>query len=539
MPNKMKNYLAFTIGPIYDTIRQARAVREIWASSFVFSMLMKELLVQLQKHSAVAHILNPNEDLVDFTQKHHGAGVCPDHCQVLLNEDITPKEVQDIIDGALGALKSKGVTFPSDYIHIYAVKGTYNPDDENVTVIFELDKALENCELKSSFRQEGKTNITQDLLGQISDLYDMGFDYKDKTVFIEPPKGQEKGRLPSLIELSTRELSKHSSYKKLMTDKVWENLRKSKGKKEESKDEDENNLLKNLKKAVGEGFRTRHKYYAMVQSDGDGIGALIKSKKNKKDALDPFTKALAEFAKNAAGKIAVYGGVPVYVGGDDLLFIAPLVNHEGKSILQLIKDLSDSFKVGDATLSFGMSVKYYKHPMSDALDVAYDALMHKAKKYVQSDGIKKNTLAFELEKHSGQQIGAILHKNTAAFESFVELCAKYHNLEEAFLSGMMYNLRDQKKLLYSSLKDEYRVQHFFDNNFNEWKHLSNGDFLKDVRDFCVNTYNTASVIDLNKNTSIWKHYLEDNAEVNHENLTMMMIHNSLRFIKFLNAPDHE
>ena len=60
----MNNYLAITIGPIYKTIQQARSTREIWAASFVFSLMMKEILKQLSQHDKVEIILNPDVSTV-------------------------------------------------------------------------------------------------------------------------------------------------------------------------------------------------------------------------------------------------------------------------------------------------------------------------------------------------------------------------------------------------------------------------------------------------------------------------------------------
>ena len=54
----MTTYLAITIGPIYATIQQARRTRELWAASYVFSLLMRELL-EVLKDEKIGELLAP------------------------------------------------------------------------------------------------------------------------------------------------------------------------------------------------------------------------------------------------------------------------------------------------------------------------------------------------------------------------------------------------------------------------------------------------------------------------------------------------
>jgi CRISPR-associated protein Cmr2 len=98
----MKTYLAITIGPIYATIQQARRTRELWAASYVFSLLMRELL-EVLKDEKIGELLAPVVTSVDSkepenSQKteeskttkppttYNGAGIYPDRCFWLLNE---------------------------------------------------------------------------------------------------------------------------------------------------------------------------------------------------------------------------------------------------------------------------------------------------------------------------------------------------------------------------------------------------------------------------------------------------------------------
>jgi len=47
----MKHYIALTIGPIYKTLSNAKKTQELWASSYLFSYLMKEIIRKLTSGS--------------------------------------------------------------------------------------------------------------------------------------------------------------------------------------------------------------------------------------------------------------------------------------------------------------------------------------------------------------------------------------------------------------------------------------------------------------------------------------------------------
>jgi len=76
-------------------------------------------------------------------------------------------------------------------------------------------------------------------------------------------------------------------------------------------------------------FKQPHKYIAIVQSDGDNVGKLIKEiYKSNPAKIKEFSKALSDFALEAAEEIQKYGGETVYAGGDDLLFFAPVLTPD-------------------------------------------------------------------------------------------------------------------------------------------------------------------------------------------------------------------
>ena len=98
-----------------------------------------------------------------------------------------------------------------------------------------------------------------------------------------------------------------------------------------------------MKKALKSAFKFRHKYVCFVKADGDNIGKLLAKIKADSTKITAFSTALGAFAQTAVNQIVEYGGIPVYAGGDDLLFVAALQNEEGKNIFTLLDELNTSF----------------------------------------------------------------------------------------------------------------------------------------------------------------------------------------------------
>src|SRR5690606_32717211 len=107
--------------------------------------------------------------------------------------------------------------------------------------------------------------------------------------------------------------------------------------------------------------------------------------------------------------ISSYGGVPVYIGGDDALFFAP-VRYGEKDIYMLIDQIDEAFHKSlteagisnKPSLSVGISIAYYKHPLVENLERSRDKLFGKAKNFQFKNG-KKNAVACLVQKHSGHQ----------------------------------------------------------------------------------------------------------------------------------------
>ena len=81
----MPNYLAFTIGPIYQTMAGARYTRELWASSYLFSYLVKQICERIHRQIPgqfiVPAVVGGLDELFkpapDRNVSAHGAGLFP------------------------------------------------------------------------------------------------------------------------------------------------------------------------------------------------------------------------------------------------------------------------------------------------------------------------------------------------------------------------------------------------------------------------------------------------------------------------------
>lgn len=186
------------------------------------------------------------------------------------------------------------------------------------------------------------------------------------------------------------------------------------------------------------GNMKKKKYYAFVAADGDSMGKtlekLVQDPSNPADkTLEKFSQACLHYTEQAAQLINEFSGMTIYAGGDDLLFLAPLENKEGKSIFELCYDIQKCFrntinkeinhdkkedlKTGVPTLSFGIAMQYYKFPLYEALAKARN-LLDDAKK---TAGIRKDSMSVQLTKHSGQTVKFELSNEERGFvKAFIE-----------------------------------------------------------------------------------------------------------------------
>jgi CRISPR-associated protein Cmr2 len=168
--------------------------------------------------------------------------------------------------------------------------------------------------------------------------------------------------------------------------------------KEESRKRDIIKLLDRFLQDLGGSVRPQP-YYALLQADGDHMGATIDALLTP-NAHAQISAALNQFAARVPAIVQTYAGAAVYSGGDDVLAFLPL-----HTVLDCATALADAFAEELATLagstapaptlSTGIAITHHIEPLADALRLVRTA----ERTAKQVDG--KHALAIILSKRSG------------------------------------------------------------------------------------------------------------------------------------------
>lgn len=474
----MKKYTAINIGPILDTFAMAKKPRELWNASYMFSFLMECIIDELSGYN----IISPA--VLDWSKPFFfEAGLYPD--RVFIEGEINAKEA---INKALAKFKAKtGVG--NDYVNVMSVSIEYN---QPTGAIKELNRLLDCLELyQRPVANNSLKNMTSLLYG------------KNKEILYEYATCKSQFTIPSLAEIATHRLG----YINLIN---WsEACRKLDSESESEAGED--TFYQSIKEEFKDVYKSYYKYICVVQADGDNMGKIVSSLETSK--VKTLSESLLMYGSDACKLIKLYGGLPIYAGGDDLLFIAPVISsidlnaaratvesflsndeERGKSpkspvtfldlfskvlkvdsigdnlvsIFDLLATIDELYrkvddKVGKlgrpsdwhTSISYGLSISYYKYPLYEALKSAREMLFDKAKNV---DG--KNAIAWCLRKHSGSGFTGSFCKGTNINTIFSELLKT--SVGETTVSAVAHKLRDNDRLLdIIRDKDENRIKAFY------------------------------------------------------------------------------
>ena len=357
-------HIALTIGPIVDTLSLGRKTAEVWMASYLFSSFMKNSIKKIKERSDATFIVPFVDDDV-LEEKDDGVGMFHDRF-ILSSETLTLEEVEAILQeqkDEIAVMVAKSIkkdeakvkAFFSEYIQAYAFETT----EEFENPIIDISKIMDSIELHTPVLETDEDYMRLFLNRDIILNSQLA-----KTSF---------GGKPSFRALDEIALG----------------------------NDDE--------------FVNANRYIAIIYADGDNLTQYIK----KQSDVTEVSKRLFDFDKKAVKSIDAYGAMPIFVGGDDLIIFAPLLNN-GRTVFDLLNDLSKDYKnaleTEDSTLSFGVSFTYYKYPLYEALERSRDTLFDVAKKYKG-----KNAVAVSLQKHSGQSFEFCIGKNEDAYAKFLKL----------------------------------------------------------------------------------------------------------------------
>lgn len=441
-----KTYIAITFGPISRVASYAKDTKGIWASSYLFSYIAKKVIEPFKDNEGKRTFLLPalNEEM-NNPAIIQGAGVYPDRyvlesqagdfnrlCKSVqgMYTDLAEK-ISQVINEDEGKIEA----YLKRTIKVYAFEKSIETDKD---VVKSCEDLLAYMECQDIYPQKDPVNYLQLFFEKVKDsfLVDDGFGKKYRDRLFE-----------SIIEYSAVEFN---------TDEFWSGIQ------EKILRFNSKALIKESKLAAVEKegiLKPYHKYIVFVKADGDNMTDTIKGLKANRSSAMTLSNALFEYNKETINIISGYGGRTLFLGGDDLLFFAPVRNGK-KTIFTLLSEIEEKFekvlrkwipnlKIPLPTLSFGVSISYYKHPMFEAYQKAED-LLNWAKS--DMDGTikdnKKNRIAWNLRKHSGQVYKSVVFKEFAEFyDKFKDLTTRRVfelSHKEDYLSSFTYWLEQNR-----------------------------------------------------------------------------------------------
>lgn len=381
-----KFYVGITIGPIFDTINEASSPAALWFASNLFSDLTKRLCEAIlnEPEFEEVNIYSPYYELQKEQEKWDGVGKYHDRIIFSVStESVISEKLAAIVDCCKEntaelfppfIVNNAGAkTFLKDYLQVhFVVKPAEEIEKAEENSILLLSPYLDALELMKTFPQDDAANpLTKLFAGKENskNLY-----IKESPLFARVDQENNCMTVDVSGEKSIRTIEDIASYG--------------------------SNPSAKLKK---------DHYYAVVTADGDSMGKFLEQISD--DQVTEFSKMCLDYDKAAAKLVAAYGGMTIYAGGDDLLFLAPVKTAE-KDIFALCKEIHDLFEekirsfadFGEKeipTISFGVSVQYEKYPLYEAMANARECLG-------QAKSGDKNALCVNLQKHSGQSLQFVI-----------------------------------------------------------------------------------------------------------------------------------
>lgn len=485
-------YLALTLGPIYETFCNVRHTREVWGASFLFSYIAKRIIEKLCQNGGTGvnahYFIQPNISIPKLFGEISGVGLFPD--RIIVDAAILKgrefETIKQEVIAEMATIIGDSNNFLKDYLRIdyghYEVSEGQNP-------IKVIAAYLDAAELQPHFVSQYEENPLKPFFKEINKpngFLKGHYDEKDSNLQI---------RFESLVEITTRELRGEeeseawSDYVKLINKHLWDNNNRKDLDKNDNKKDSDIDFVEALQKQNGDRFKTYHKYICVVKADGDGIGKRLTGfiGEDKVSQIQTLSTGLLKWGLDVKDTIRQYGGVPIYVGGDDLLFFAPVCNEyskiptevgfEIKNILELLKKIKTDFESEftkeagfNPSLSFGLLISYYKFPLSEAIEKSESLLGTVKDESNKAQGEKGGKLALSLLKHSGAvfDLELKLEETNDLNTSFQAIFTQMGAIDDKpFLNGVNYKIRENQSLIERICADTTRLESLFKNIFEE------------------------------------------------------------------------
>jgi CRISPR-associated protein Cmr2 len=467
MSNK---YIAITIGPIQETLETAERPAALWLASFLFSHISQKLCERIAAAVGEENIVSPwyAQDDPDGDTT-NGIGMFHDRIIARRTDDLDMDKIQEIIGSvkkevAQAFSGSDGSAYTANwfsrYMQIHAVEfeGKENLFAESAPI-------LDALELEKNFVPVTQHNPLNEAVKDNESIKKIAGKFGVKI--------REKWQLTSADGSDLRDLGDISG------------------------------------KPLKSGMK-KHSYFAVIQSDGDNMSKYAPVL-GSDIVRDEFSRALHCFSQAAAEIVGKFGGVTIYAGGDDLLCIVPVESpNEGQgTVVDLLSRIQKDFQSllgtehGSPTLSFGVAISYYKHPLYEAFQEAGDMLFAHAKQG------EKNAAAFSLLKHSGQNARfAISHFDSNPCIGMLSDLIEANLVTEDYLNSASKKIFEFLPLFAFALSQSYNADdpalvNVFNNTFDSGVHSSVG-FGKQsekIRNLLFASGGSVSAIDLPAGTT--------------------------------------
>lgn len=416
-------YSAINIGPIVKTLGLARRPRELWSASFLFSDLMGYIINEVPKG---VDIISPA-----VCPPCSGVGLYPD--RLFMKGDISDAQIEKMINDAWE--KFDNDVFSGKNVREYfTIMNASVEADHDYEAVKKLNAILDRLELNVTASDYASRDEVLDLIQR-----------KSGSPLFTHGVGSNKMPVESLEEIAEASL-----------------------------------------KAIGER-KSFHDYVCIVQTDGDNVGSYVTSPSLSPGQLKSVSSALLSFGIDAKNAIEEFGGMPVYAGGDDLLFIAPVIGRDGKTtIFDLLANLDDVAFAGvkghipNASLSFGVAITYYKYPLYEALAMASNLLFAVAKNVPD-----KHAVAWTFQKHSGEQFSVTISRNNPVlWAEFMNVIDK--TVDGNTVSSVAHKIRQFGPLV-TRVLDSGASQRL-DGLFDKVLEMKNNDYFRAVKDIMPTLY---------------------------------------------------
>jgi CRISPR-associated protein Cmr2 len=404
-------YVGITIGPIFDTVNEATRPAALWFASTMFSDITRRLCININERFGLQtttgdatkeypQIYSPFYNKEDSAGLEDGIGKY--HDRIIFSTDKEDYEdIEKTLDETISQVKKETAD-------IFGNEFFESEDEKQEAVGFFENYLMIEYVILDEEKIKGKSCLLA-ISPYLDDLEIMYFSpNRNENSPIKKLFGGEKDDPNKLIKQS-------ALFGGLSDDGVKNICEPCKG---GAKIEKKDRVIKSIEYIAGRKTSEykRTNYFAVVSADGDKMGKFLETI-NDNSSVTKFSEACLNYDKTAADEVVKFGGMPIYAGGDDLLFLAPVVSESGETVLSLCSRINKEFKkkIEDVkefkgndkipTISFGISIQYYKYPLYEALNRARGQL------YVAKDveeGKEKNRTSVILEKHSGQTVSFVI-----------------------------------------------------------------------------------------------------------------------------------